>query len=332
MEAYGTTRRRGLAAAVVLGLGSVGANAQEPARLPVLPPADVEVYYGTTKVSPVVPPTIPTVELKIESKPEAETPKPRVEAPIYVPVVIPTGMWSQPAPAPAAMPSCVVPARFEFTLPRMQSPVLALLAAVMKRMLPAIASQPTTVYTSAGGAPNIIIIREAASEPKPLPITIPPAPPAQVVVVHEPAPVVEPKPAPEPAGTFKLSPEMMVTTGVGILCLLGVAVALVRSGRPIAVMSAPPAFPATPAGPPTNHDPAKDGPLLMGQYKVGMLPDTAERFDFGPSYQDEQRTKQMQEEAGKQAVVAHILSQNLVLLGEESAEPAADEFTVDIRN
>lgn len=327
--------RLAFAMAAALGLGGAAA-ADEPGLHPVSQKPLAEIFYGSVKVAPRSPiPPIPIVEVKRTPAPEDELPKPKVEAPIYIPVVFSTEMLPHPTPKSTPMsvasPSGVMPATYEFTLPRMQSPMMAFLASVVKRLMPVVAPHPTTVYTATNStAPTVIIIRESATDPKPQQITLPSAPPAQVVFVHEPTPApapIDPKPAAPEAAVYKLSPEMAVTAGVGVVCLLGVAVALARGGRAVTVTSSP----ATSASMPVDYGPSKDGPMLMGQYRAGQLPDTAERFDIGPSYRDEVRAKQRDEEMNKQAVVAHILDQNLNLFDTESAEADDDEFTVEVR-
>jgi hypothetical protein len=71
----------------------------------------------------------------------------------------------------------------------------------------------------------------------------------------------------------------------------------------------------------------------MGQYSAGPVPETAEKFDLGPNYQDEQKQKKQVEEASNQAAVEFILNQNLALLAAlnpgSSAECPAPEVDIE---
>ena len=63
-----------------------------------------------------------------------------------------------------------------------------------------------------------------------------------------------------------------------------------------------------------------DDALLDGKYQMGPLPETAERFDIGPSYHEELLQKKHDEESSRTAVVAQILSQNTALFDEIAKE------------
>lgn len=296
MTAFGLGHRRTAAiASCVLGLSAGAAVADTPPKplvlssSPILTPPphkSVEIYYGTTKVVPAV---AVTPKLTVVEPP----PRPRVETPVYVPL-LPASLWGT-----GNGPGSVVPAHAESPATP-KSPINVLAHAALQRILPQ--SPSTTASTS---APTIVVLREPATEPRPLPVM--PATP-NVVVVREPA--VEASPI--VIAGVPISP-MWLGSGIAIAGLTLAALVHGRAGRISPVLSAP-------AGPP--HDPVKDGPLLMGKYKVGPLPEPAETFQVGPTYADEVREKQRQMADAESAVVAHILAESILML--EPAESGHD--------
>lgn len=300
---------RALMVASVTGVSGLSAWGQAQAPLPVpaipaTPPVPmVEVYYGTQKVSPpaeapvVAETPAPVVAApKVEEKP---APPPRVEQPPVF--IMPAAAWST-GHAP------MMPGREELATD-VGSPLMRMLALGMNRLV--LASMPQ--HVSNPQTPNIVIIRESAREPMPAPVAAPATPtPPQIVVVREPAP--EPKPMmPETPPGVRVTPETAVAAGACVICLMGLMAMWIRSGRSTAA--------ATPvmAGLPNvaiPHNPETDGPLLMGKYRVGQTPESAEKFDIGPTFTEEKQVQQQKEEAGKQAVVADLLAKNLAMMTE----------------
>jgi hypothetical protein len=101
-----------------------------------------------------------------------------------------------------------------------------------------------------------------------------------------------------------------IILGVGSLLGLGIGVLGIGIGyagwrrrmTPLHIPS-PPSPPAVPG----------DGILLSGKYNAGPRRETAERFEIGPSYQTTQAEKKQTEAEKQQAVLEHILSQNIAL-------------------
>jgi hypothetical protein len=285
--------------------GAATALGQAPA--PVSSEPDIEVFVGTVKVAPIPPPPAPIVIVQEAPKPEPkEEPKPRVEAPVFVPIV-PAGAWS-PMMGPQPLPSSITH-RSENVTPH-GNLLFQLMGQVMTRLV--LGAVPQRDATQPISTPQIVILREPAQETKYLPAPAPVQQSPQIVVVREPAPAPEAKPE-QPHG-LQISWEMLGMfsfAGVGVLCVVFLIGRSIKGQ--VVVQTAPTSLPITPP----SYDPAKDGPLLGGQYVAGPLPETAERFDIGPSYQDEQKAKERAVEAGKQAVVANILMQNLDLFDVE---------------
>jgi hypothetical protein len=79
------------------------------------------------------------------------------------------------------------------------------------------------------------------------------------------------------------------------------------------------------AGPPELPKPTitPNGMTLLGGFDAGQVPDSAERFDIGPSYQDELRMRKEDEDRNRDAMARHVLDANLALLDATAEEPAA---------
>lgn len=142
-----------------------------------------------------------------------------------------------------------------------------------------------------------------------------PAPPTVVVVVVRESDRVS---APEP---WAVSPGLIaLVVSVSALTLTGVA--LIRGGRTQIVTMSPPAADRVPLyAVPVPDIPSGSvavvpaaGSHLVGGYSAGPRPDTAEAYDIGPSYADEQAVNQQADEAQKDAVIEQILIQNLDML------------------
>ena len=194
--------------------------------------------------------------------------------------------------------------------------------------------------------PQIVIIRETVSAPEPghlqlssasLPVAPAPQPAPQptIVVVREPAETH----AVEPTG-IRISQELVAILAVGFTCFTVLLVILVRMPKQVEapvvsspVISSPvmslPVAPPTPLVVPEQSVQTDDA-LLDGKYQMGPLPETAERFDIGPSYHEELLQKKHDEESSRTAVVAQILSQNTALFDEIAKEKLTP--SVEVRN
>jgi hypothetical protein len=156
-------------------------------------------------------------------------------------------------------------------------------------MTPALASAPERAAVpatpSTPSEPNIVILRDAAPAP------------AATTGVH-------------------LSTEMMICIGLALMSfiMIGIVVAKGTGGRIETYHVAPPVSRPTEAKP-------EPGVRLLGQYNIGEVPTSAQRFDIGPTYQDEQKQKQVETQAGEAALVEQILQQNLAFLAEVEMEP-----------
>jgi hypothetical protein len=318
-------RVRRLATAVVVwgGVGVVGA--EEPGTFPLTPstsPPPLEIYYGTKKVSPVPQPIIP-----------------------HQPVIPP-----QPAPlelvAPATAkegPSYHEPARPGVALVEtlhavrdgtasVSAAAVNLLGKIGTRVLMppepqhiVLASYAAPVPYPAPG-PNSVPTPAPSTPTLPAPTVAPPTATTQptVVVIREPA--AEPRPS-EPARGLSVGVDSLVAIGLGALGLVFGLVSWVRGSRrelPVAIPT-PPAPVAPPAPPDT-------GVKLLGMYHAGPLPDTAEKFDLGPTYHEELQQKKQIEVANNQAAVEFILSQNLALLAAIDSAPAVDPAGLTVPN
>lgn len=136
--------------------------------------------------------------------------------------------------------------------------------------------------------------------PAPLPAVSAPVQP-QLVVVHEPAA----QPPYESRGVT-LSFEMLAACGIGLLGLVVAALAWSRGPRRLPET----AFPSIPTAVPLDSG----GVQLMGKYNAGPMPESAEKFELGPSYREAQQQKKQIEAAHNSAAVEFVLNQNLELL------------------
>jgi hypothetical protein len=167
----------------------------------------------------------------------------------------------------------------------------------------------------------VVVAPQPAAVAHAAPASTSPAQPTYVVVRD---PAVPSVPAAAPAGTQTLTTGTVVAGGLGLFGLMVGVVAVVA--RPRRRTASPPAvIPAPVVEPP--HDP--NSMRLMGKYNAGPRPETAEQFEIGPTYHDDQAKKKQQEHADEQAAVQFILDQNLALLTEVNPEVPAAPVVVD---
>ena len=135
----------------------------------------------------------------------------------------------------------------------------------------------------------------------------------------------------EPAGTAPAAPtgEAGVTLGYGMLggmlvAGLGIAVGLAgwfrRPTTAGAAIPEPQPLALVPAESPINES----GIKLLGKYHAGPVPETAERFELGHTYQEELLQKKQQEVANNQAAMEMLLQQNLSLLSSFAEQGLGD--------
>jgi hypothetical protein len=295
--------------AVAVGLASLPTSvlaAEPPAPYPA-PPApahartarDVEILYGTVKVWPIYRPApVPVVPAEAKGwsgapaappAPVAPPPAPR-EEPKPVPVVesrtiILAGYAGPFSPQPAVYPS-----NAPWLAPGVGVPQIPLPAPIP---IPAPAPAPATPAPAA--PPTVVVIREPNADARPAPAM--------------------PAAAEQPRGVT-VSTETLLGIGVGVAGLgFGFAGWRRRAASAAHARMNQPAPPAPMGG---------DGMLLMGKYNAGPCPTTAEKFDLGPSYADEQREKKKTEEQNQQAVLEFILNQNLALHAELAGPPSEE--------
>jgi hypothetical protein len=151
-----------------------------------------------------------------------------------------------------------------------------------------------------------IILTTYHLPPIPVPVQqaspAPAAAPPQIIVVREPN---DARPAPELVRGLTISFEMMIAIGIGL------AVAAFATWAWIRGMNRPQPIPI-PIEAEQPIDP--NSVRLMGQYNAGPRPEIAEKFEIGPSYQEDVKKKKQMEEANNSAAVEFILNQNLALL------------------
>lgn len=297
-------RRRLAAAVVALGTATPAvAQSPEPAPFPLPvpapPPPPIEVYYGTTKVSPAA------AVVTLAVTPTTESPQ----------AIIPAVAKGGPNHAEQVHPG-----------------------EALVETLHAVRDGTRTVSAAAATLLGKVGDRLMTPAAEPRQIVVSHAPPPPIVVVREPAAESRPTPAPEPARGLTFSVESVVALGVAVVGVLFGLVALARGSRKAdPPVVAPPAVPVPVPAP--EPPPASDGVRLMGKYDAGSLPESAEKFDLGPTYQDEQRQKRHAEEANNQAAVEFILNQNLALLaalntgasaGGPPPEADCDGFTIPV--
>ena len=82
-----------------------------------------------------------------------------------------------------------------------------------------------------------------------------------------------------------------------------------------------------------RSSPPEVGMRLQGTFNAGPLPETAEKFDLGPTYHDDLWEKKQTEVRNNEAVVQFILDQNLALLDALNPAPERDaDFEISANN
>jgi hypothetical protein len=175
------------------------------------------------------------------------------------------------------LPPTVTPARHE-----VPSATSAELYATTRDIMSAIAQWKPSLPQ---WGPFIFVTTPAAA-PHELPPTL--TTPAQPTVV------MMPTPAPVAAHTD------WGLLAFGLLAGLGTAGGLVLWSRRTAVPPAPP--------------PPPPGARLIGGLYAGDITAPAEKFDLGPSFQDEATLKAVAQAAAEEAVVQDVLKQNLAMM------------------
>ena len=84
------------------------------------------------------------------------------------------------------------------------------------------------------------------------------------------------------------------------------------------------------AAPPMGASPLDGGVRLQGKYNAGPVPETAEKFDLGPTYHDDVAAKKQAEVRNNDAVVQFILDQNLALMDALNPLPEGDAADFEI--
>lgn len=296
---FPTRWRRALALGVV-ALPLAGLRAEEPDVPPVAPvqpevapvapvrptTRNIDVYYGTMKVGPVIPPPMITLVPIPQLHEHRDAQAPRVtdavldtlnavrdstnrvnDATADLLLRIGERVRVSPEPAPVVQASHSVPQPLPASL---VAPWLVPVQPVAPLVAPAAAAAPQQ--------PTVVVIRESSDS--------------------RPAPVEAPR-------GITLSSDTLLGVAVGVGGLgLGFA-GWRRKRNEVAAAAVPLAMPAAP--------PPGDGVLLMGKYNAGKMPEPKERFEIGPSYQDQQREKKKVESENQNALVEFILMQNLAL-------------------
>jgi hypothetical protein len=317
MKTRAHTRRR-LAAAVltsVLGATSV-ARAADP---PPVQPAQVEIFHGAKKVwplsaPPVQPPPKPVVPAESKGGPVVEEPGRASAAFMAACAAVRDGSTSvtksatnlldrisdrmavQTEARQIMLASFIPPPSHQ---PQPAPPAnLPWLTPTQTQTPP---TQPAAVSTPQ--TPTVVVIRETA-------------PDVHRVEVPVAAPTL-----PEPRGVV-MTPELMIAAGFGVFGLMFGLAAWARGGRAARSQYAPVVGPVLAVA---------GGVRLQGKYDAGPVPESAEKFDLGPTYHDELQEKKHVEVRSNEAVVQFILDQNLALLdalGPVAEEIADDEFEI----
>jgi hypothetical protein len=327
------------------------------------PPPEIERYHGTVKVGPATQPAQPTPVMRppiiemslpepivqIEARTLAEpAPLPITPPDTRVPdAVVDTlhsvrddtrrvstaaavllgqvGGWLK-APRPEA-PRTIVPINVNYPAP-------AAPLAPVTHVTPIVLPQPVLTYyppmqlppwmASAPQYPHLPQFAPSATQqisastqqPQPTVIVIrEPAQPAAPLTMPTPAPVMA-APAPTAETTRGTAPESLLGFGVGVIGIGLGLMSWLRSRKKAELAPVP--RPGAAATPP-------DGVMLAGGLYAGPRPEFAEKFDLGPTYEDEQLAKKRQEEESQNAILEFVLSQNIALqaaLGGPATTPA----------
>ncbi len=311
MDARNRIRRLASSAGVLAAIaGNVSvASAQDapPSQVLVVQPAEVpveiEIYYGIRKVAPIAPPA-PVVEAPathdtaraadafIETlRSVREGTDKFSQAAANLLNVIAERTATAPEPRQIVLASYASPA-LNTPIPHASEPWLA-----PQKLPGSLTPAGVSASTAATMAtpPTIVVVRESASDRAAAPEAAVPASPGQ--------------------GLFLTTENLVALAVAGFGFLFGIAaMALGRRRTTVAPKAAEPLFVPAP-----EIDP--NAIRLMGDLNAGPLPDTAERFDVGPTYLDEVKQKKQVEEANNSAAVEFILNQNLAMLAAMNPVP-----------
>jgi hypothetical protein len=279
MDAWKLSRRVLTACVAAASAGSAMAQAP-PTPFPLMAmtsaPAQesIEIYYGTSKVSPI-------------SKPAVSDPGPVVPASAK-------SASAHQAPLRSAEALADTLHSLRDGTREISAAAVGVLGKVGNRLKHTVESRPIILASYSMPSlpqPQITLAPSPSQSPQP-----------QVIVVREAA---EPPSAARHGLT--LSIELLAACSIGLVGVLFAGMAWARGSR----QQKPAAVPAIHgAAPPVDPD----GVHLMGKYNAGPLRETAEKFDIGPSYHEEIKQKKQVEESSNAAAVEFILSQNLALL------------------
>lgn len=303
--------RRRLAAAILTSvLGATQARAQAPAADDT---PQVEVFHGAKKVwprpvPPAPPPPKPVVPAEYKGGPVVEVPGRASAAFEAACVAVKDGSTSVSKAATNLLDRVAdrmaVQTEARQIVLASYAPSVAPAAPVSvvapPANLPWLTPVPTTPPTqpsavSTPQTPTVLVIRE----------------PGEVQRVEVPVPMAA---LPEPRGVV-MTPELMIAAGFGVFGLMVGLAAWARGGRAVRPQYVPLVAPALAGGP---------GVRLQGKYDAGPVPESAEKFDLGPTYHDELHEKKQVEVRSNEAVVQFILDQNLAML-DAIGGPLAEE-------
>jgi len=259
----------------------------------------IEIYYGTTKVTPT----------------RLVTPAPAPEAGPVVPAAAKSGPHQDGIRRAEALVDTLQSVRDGTR--EISAAAVSVLGKVGDRVKHSAESRP-------------IILASYSMPPIPQPqitVSMPPgsqnSQPPQVVVVREPA---EARPAPsETPRALPMSIEMLVAGLVGMLGMLLAGMAWARGSR--TVEAAPQTRPPVDTAQIHAIDP--NSVQLMGKYNAGPIRETAEKFEIGPTYHEEYQQKKRVEESNNAAAVEFILNQNLALLAALNPEAEGEMVHTD---
>lgn len=150
----------------------------------------------------------------------------------------------------------------------------------------------------------------ASSQPQP-----------QVVVIRESA---ETRPLPEAASGLNFNLATIVAFSLGLLGLAFSLFNLLGGTRKKQHLAAP-IFQNTTSPVPIDPNSVR----LMGKFNAGPKPESAEKFEIGPTYLDQLQKKKIAETANDAAAVEFILNQNLALLATLNPRDAGSEVYAD---
>ncbi len=305
----------------------------------------IEIYHGTNRVGWVMPPAIHIERpLVVMPAPAPITVQAPVATPVATPAIVPPTITDAAAAARVSEAVAETLNAVREGTRRVSTATTELLERMGDRGQAAHPIPPIYPATYVQPAAPALPPHYMPAAPWLMPAPHAPAgmakeqaTPPQVVIIREPgearASTTASHAAPVSEGSrgITVTPETLLGLGIGVAGI-GIGVAgWRRSSREKAaalVMPTPP--PSVPA----------DGVLLMGKYNAGRRPEPAEKFEIGPTYQDEQLSKLQVESESQNAVLEFILSQNLALhaelagpdLGADMAPPVTEAKTTALGN